>query len=410
MVPTMWLSEFEIVLRDRIVPCGAIRIENGLIAEIREEPVANPDISGGGRLLLPGFIDMHGDMIEREVEPRPNVRFPLELGIFELDKKLASSGITTAYAALSFHSTSTYGHLRSEDHSRAIIETITELRKADLLVDHRIHARFEITFTKARTVIEDLLRAGALDLISLMDHTPGQGQYRDVERHIATLAQSRKIPPEEASEIVHERIKTREENSDAMDNLHGIASAAREHGVTLASHDDDTVEKIAVVEGLGARISEFPVTLAAAMEARRIGLATAMGAPNALRGLSYSGNLSARQAYETGVLDILASDYHPSAILPALLALAEVGNGGLPASVALATANPAAALGLADRGAIKVGLRADFVVAERGCLPRVRATFSRGRQVYSDGVLTPLRSSSNARQETEVRLPELSLS
>jgi alpha-D-ribose 1-methylphosphonate 5-triphosphate diphosphatase len=383
----MWLSDFEIVLRDRVIPRGAIRIEDGLIAEVRDEPMASPDISGGGMLLMPGFIDMHGDMVEREVEPRPNVRFPLELGIFELDKKLASSGITTAYAALSFHSTSTYGHLRSEDHSRAIIETITRLRGSELLVDHKIHARFEITFTKARTVIEDLLRAGALDLISLMDHTPGQGQYRDVERHVATVARNHKMTPEQAAETVRQRMENRAQNTDAMDNLQAIAAAARMHGVILASHDDDTIEKIAVVQGLETRISEFPVTMAAAAEARRFGIATAMGAPNALRGLSYSGNLSAREAYESGVLDMLASDYHPSAMLPAILALAEVGKGGLPAAVALASSNPAAALGLSDRGAIEPGLRADLVIAENGRIPRVRATFSRGRQVYSDGAL-----------------------
>jgi alpha-D-ribose 1-methylphosphonate 5-triphosphate diphosphatase len=182
-------------------------------------------------------------------------------------------------------------------------------------------------------------------------------------------------------------MENRAQNNDAVDNLQGIAATARDHGVIIASHDDDSVEKIAIVEGLGARISEFPVTMAAAQEARKFGLATAMGAPNALRGLSYSGNLSAREAYERGVLDILASDYHPSAMLPAAIALAEAGSGGLPASVALVSANPAKALGLTDRGAIEVGLRADLVIAEHGRLPRVRATFCRGRQVYSDGIV-----------------------
>lgn len=383
----MWLSDFEIVLRDRVIPRGAVRIEDGMIAEIREEPVAAADISGDGRLLLPGFIDMHGDMIEREIEPRPNVRFPLELGIFELDKKLACNGITTAYAALSFHANSSYGHIRSEEHSRSIIQTLVELRKDDLLIDHRVHARFEITFTHARAVIEDLLRAGALDLVSLMDHTPGQGQYRDVERHIETIARNNKISLEQAAQRVQQRMENRAQNNDAVDNLQGIAATARDHGVIIASHDDDSVEKVAIVEGLGARISEFPVTMAAAEEARKFGLATAMGAPNALRGLSYSGNLSAREAYERGVLDILASDYHPSAMLPAAIALAEAGSGGLPASVALVSANPAKALGLTDRGAIEVGLRADLVIAEHGRLPRVRATFCRGRQVYSDGIV-----------------------
>lgn len=386
----MWLSDFEVVLRDRVIPRGAVRIEGGIIAEIREQPAASADIDGDGRLLLPGFIDMHGDMVEREIEPRLNVRFPLELGLFELDKKLAGNGITTAFAALSFHGNHGYGNVRSEEHSRSIIQALIHLRKTDLLVDHRVHARFEITFTHARAVIEDLLRAGALDLVSLMDHTPGQGQYRDVERHIETIARNNKITLEQAARRVRERIEYRAQNNDAVDNLEGIAATARDHGVIIASHDDDSIEKVAIVEGLGARISEFPVTMAAAQEARKLGLATAMGAPNALRGLSYSGNLSAREGYEHGVLDILASDYHPAAMLPAAIALAEAGSGGLPASVALVSANPATALGLTDRGAIEVGLRADLVIAERGRLPRLRATFCRGKLVYSDGTVPGL--------------------
>ncbi|MGV6874144.1 alpha-D-ribose 1-methylphosphonate 5-triphosphate diphosphatase [Pseudochelatococcus sp. B33] len=385
----MWLSDFEIVLADRVIKRGAVRIEDGWIAEIREAPVAGADFTGGGRLLLPGFIDMHGDMIEKEVEPRPNVRMPLELGIYELDKRLATSGVTTAYAALSFNAGNIQGHIRSEDNTRWLIETLTAM-KGELLVDHRVHARFEITFPRARGVVETLLKQGALDLISLMDHTPGQGQYRDIEKHIAYIAAARKISTAEAAEIVSRRIAQREEAGDSLEAVRGLVGLAREHGVVLASHDDDSAEKVALLHGLGVAISEFPVTIEAAVEARRLGLATAMGAPNALRGLSYSGNLSAREAFAAGLLDILASDYHPPAILPAVLALGETASGGLPAAAALASANPAAALGLSDRGRIGEGLRADLVIAERGRIPRVRATLREGRPIWSDGAVGPL--------------------
>ncbi|MGK6315483.1 alpha-D-ribose 1-methylphosphonate 5-triphosphate diphosphatase [Neorhizobium sp. DT-125] len=381
----MWLSDFEIVLRDRVIEQGAVRIENGLIAEVRDTPVQDADIFGEGRLLLPGFVDMHGDMIEKEIEPRANVRMPVELGIYELDKKLATSGITTAYAALSF-TPATYGHMRSVDHTTAMIKTLASMRD-ELLVDHRVHGRFEVTFLPALTTADQLSKAGALDLISLMDHTPGQGQYRNIETHIANMAKTKKISEAEAAELVRQRIANREEHGDATNVVHALADLARERGLTLASHDDDSVEKVTLLHGLGARISEFPVTMEAAVEAHRLGLSTAMGAPNALRGLSYSGNLSAREAFAAGVLDILASDYHPSAILPAVLALAETGEGGLPAAVALASANPAAALKLSDRGRIEEGLRADLVIAERGRIPRLRSTIRGGRQVWSDGVI-----------------------
>lgn len=386
---TMWLSDFEIVLKDRVIERGALRIEDGLIAEISEKPVANADIDGEGRLLLPGFVDIHGDMIEKEVEPRANVRMPLELGIYDLDKKLAANGVTTAYAALAF-TPATYGSVRSVEHTTAMIDALAGMRD-ELLIDHRVHARFEITYPSAVEVAERLMASGALGLISLMDHTPGQGQYRDLEIHTRNMAKARKIDYDAAVELVKARIAQREAHGDVMHVVTGLAELARERGVAIASHDDDTLEKVSLMHGLGVAISEFPITLEVATEARRLGLATAMGAPNALRGLSYSGNLCAREAFEAGVLDILASDYHPSAILPAVIALGDLSEGGLPASVALASANPAAALGLTDRGRIAEGLKADLVIAERGRMPRLRATIRDGRKIWSDGVVGALR-------------------
>jgi alpha-D-ribose 1-methylphosphonate 5-triphosphate diphosphatase len=170
--------------------------------------------------------------------------------------------------------------------------------------------------------------------------------------------------------------------------LAAISAICAAHGIPLASHDDDTVEKVALMQSLGATISEFPVTVEAATEARKRGLATAMGAPNAVRGQSYSGNLSAREAHAAGLLDILAADYHPSAILPAVLELAKSDPAGLAGAARLATLNPARALGLDDRGAIATGLLADLVIADDRGIGHVRATFRAGRKIFSDGSLT----------------------
>ena len=114
---------------------------------------------------------------------------------------------------------------------------------------------------------------------------------------------------------------------------------------------------------------------------------TAMGAPNALRGQSYSGNLSARDAHTAGVLDLLAADYHPSAMLPAVLVLAKSDPEGLAGASRLTSQNPAKALGLEDRGEIRVGLRADLMVASETGVGQVHATLSRGRFVHADGRL-----------------------
>lgn len=382
----MWLSDFRVVLPDGVMERGSVRIDGGRIAELRDAPVAG-GLPGDGLILMPGFVDMHGDMVEREVEPRPNVRMPMELGLRDLDRRLKVAGVTTAYAALSFSPSSTYGHLRSYDHTSAVIRAIRAMRGA-LKVDHRVHARFEITFPNALGVIEELIAEGLVDLISLCDHTPGQGQYRDIERHIDKIAREKGLSRDEASQTVAARIEERTLPAKVLaETLRRISDLCHAHGVAIASHDDDTPAKVALMQDLGVAISEFPVTMEAAAEARARGLMNAMGAPNALRGQSYSGNLSARAAHAAGLLDILAADYHPSAILPAVLELAKTDPAGLAGAARLATLNPARALGLTDRGAIAEGLLADLVIADDEGIGHVRATLREGRKIYSDGSL-----------------------
>ncbi|WP_105421362.1 alpha-D-ribose 1-methylphosphonate 5-triphosphate diphosphatase [Neorhizobium sp. T25_27] len=386
----MWLGNFTLVLPNEVVNSGSVRVEDGVIAEIRPEPVAGAVIDGGGRLLMPGFVDLHGDMIEREIAPRPNAQMPIDFGIHELDKKLAAAGVTTAYAAVSFATESVYGHVRSLETTSAVIEGINRLRD-NLLIDHRVHARYEITNVGAAPALERLLKADEIDMVSLTDHTPGQGQYNNIAAYVASISERRAISEDMAAEIVQKRIAMRN-NPQIEVKLKEIVSLSLQHGLSLASHDDDSVEKVAEMYDLGVTISEFPVTLPAAEEARRRGLWTLMGAPNALRGKSMSGNLSALDAAKAGLLTGIAADYHPAAFVPGVFKLADVAQGGLPAAVAMATGNAARSAGLTDRGEIVIGQRADLVVVEKGDVHRIRATFRAGRFVYSDGTLHPLRA------------------
>lgn len=386
----MWLSDFRIVLSDRVIDHGAVEVQDGVITAITETSVENAAIRGGGLLLMPGMIDIHGDMIERDVEPRPNVRMPMELGLRDLDRKLASSGVTTAYAALSFSPNSTYGHLRSYEHTSDMIRSLRAARD-NLLIDHRVHARFEVTFPKALDVVSELIAEGSVDLISLCDHTPGQGQYRNIELFTANLAREKKLGLEEAALVVAERIdEGNRAAAELAQVLASISAICRSHGVALASHDDDTAAKVALMQDIGATISEFPVTMEAAQAAHGAGMLTVMGAPNALRGQSYSGNLSAREAHGAGLLDILAADYHPTAMLPAVLALAGEDPGGLAGAARLVTANPARVLGLHDRGEIVQGKQADLIAVDPSGVGHIRMTIRGGRTVYSDGSLGPV--------------------
>lgn len=385
----MWLSDFTLVLPDRVVDHGSIRIENGLIAEIAETPVPG-GLPGNGLQIFPGFIDMHGDMIEIEMEPRMKVDFPMEVALPHLDARLAASGVTTAYAAVSFSRAAQDGERRSFEHTSETIRKLHALRDS-CRVDHKIHARFDITFDNAVGVLTSLIEAGTVDLVSLMDHTPGQGQYRDIERHIAHVAALRGVSQTEARQIVTTKIAERSRpQQNLLDNMRQVSELCQSHGVALASHDDDTADKAHLMADLGAAIGEFPVTLEAAKTAADRGMMNAMGAPNAMRGQSYSGNLSARQAHEKGLLHILAADYHPGAILPAIRILADTDPNGLAGAAALATANPAKALGLADRGRLQPGLRADLTVVDPEGMGRVIASFSRGEVIFSNGSLNGL--------------------
>ncbi|MGO6816911.1 alpha-D-ribose 1-methylphosphonate 5-triphosphate diphosphatase [Rhizobium brockwellii] len=386
----MWLSNFTLVLPNEVVSEGSVRVEGGAIVEIRPQPVAGAAIDGGGRLLMPGFVDLHGDMIEREIAPRPNATMPIDFGIHELDKKLAAAGVTTAFAAVSFATESVYGHVRSLETTSAVIEGINRLRD-DLLIDHRVHARYEITNVGAAPALERLLDADQIDMVSLTDHTPGQGQYNNLQSYVLSISERRAVSEEMAAEIVAKRIAMRN-NPEIEAKLKEIVALSLKHKLSLASHDDDSVEKVAEMHDLGVTISEFPVTAPAAEEARRRGLWTLMGAPNALRGQSMSGNLSALDAAKAGLLSVIAADYHPAAFVPGIFKLADMVEGGLPAAVAMATGNAARSAGLMDRGEIAVGQRADLVVVEPGDVHRIRATFRAGRFVYSDGTLHPLKA------------------
>jgi alpha-D-ribose 1-methylphosphonate 5-triphosphate diphosphatase len=386
----MWLSNFTLVLPGEIVSHGSVRVEDGVIAEIRDAPVAGAAIDGGGRFLMPGFVDLHGDMIEREIAPRPNAMMPIDFGIHELDKKLAAAGVTTAYAAISFATESVYGHVRSLATTSAVIEGINRLRNS-LLIDHKVHARYEITNVGAAATLEKLLVADQVDMVSLTDHTPGQGQYNNIEAYVASISERRAITKEMALEIVQKRIAMRED--PAIDaKLREIVALSLQHKLSLASHDDDSAEKVAEMHDLGVTISEFPVTLPAAEEARRRGLWTLMGAPNALRGQSMSGNLSALDAAKAGLLSVIAADYHPAAFVPGIFKISDAMDGNLPAAVAMATSNAARSAGLLDRGEIALGQRADLVAVEKGDVHRIRATFRAGQFVYSDGTLHPLQA------------------
>jgi alpha-D-ribose 1-methylphosphonate 5-triphosphate diphosphatase len=376
-VTAVLLTRALVVLPDEARADVAVLIEDGRIAALDPGSSAHAqEVPLPGRLLVPGLIDLHCDAIEKEVEPRPGVHFPLEFACTQADRRNAAAGITTVYHALSFanHELGMRNNAFAAEVARAL-----NRHQAHALVDNRVHVRYEVTDETAPAVLADLLSQGHAQLLSFMDHSPGQGQFRDVQAYRDFLGRNYKTQGEELDQIL---IQKAQSARGAMERMQALAGLARDYGVPLASHDDDSADKVHTVRALGAVMSEFPINLPTAQAARAQGMHTLFGAPNILRGRSQSGNMRALDAVEAGVADCLCGDYSPATLLPAVLRLTELLDIPLAQALALVTRNPARAAGLHDRGEIAIGQRADVVaVSTQGPTPQAERVWVQGRCV-----------------------------
>ncbi|MCC5786490.1 MAG: alpha-D-ribose 1-methylphosphonate 5-triphosphate diphosphatase, partial [Phycisphaerales bacterium] len=332
-------------------------------AEITEGDTPPRQTSGGvreidarGCILMPGLVDLHCDAIEGQAEPRPGVLLPFDLAIRAMDTRLAAAGITTCFHAITF--AGKLLGLRDIETATRLADSIAEFG-CEGSIDHRVHARIELTAPDAPSAAESLLSRGRCSMLSLMDHTPGQGQFRTIESLIDYLTRSYAMDEAEVLAVIdeHERVGARN-----LLRIVRLARGAIESGIPVASHDDDSVERIGVGLRLGVSICEFPMNNAVAAEATRAGLACVVGAPNVVRGGSHGAGPSAETLLREGDANCLSSDYAPETLLPAVFRLAE--SMPLHEAIALATANPASATGLSDRGSIRDGARADLLLVD----------------------------------------------
>ncbi len=374
-----YLTHARVVLPDRVLEDSAVLIDDGRIVAI--EPAgarADREIDLCGQTLLPGLIDLHCDAIEKEAEPRSRVLFPLDFAVAQVDRRNAAAGITTPYHALSF-ANSEWG-VRNNQTAAEVVRTVRAFRQHSL-VDNRVHCRYEVTDATSVDVLRALMDEGAVDLLSVMDHSPGQGQFKTLESYLQYMMGNHAMSREQAEEAA--QAKTRAKDG-AVARVEALLSHAQGLGIPTASHDDDSIHRIATMRNLGVAMSEFPITLDTARAAVSCGLPTILGAPNVLRGQSQSGSMRAIDAIRAGVASCLCSDYQPSALIAAAFTVEAQTDLTLPQAVALVTLNPAQACGLSDRGRIAPGLRADLVaVAQVGTQPLISHTWSAGRLVFS---------------------------
>jgi alpha-D-ribose 1-methylphosphonate 5-triphosphate diphosphatase len=371
------LKNAAIVLGDDVV-AGAVAFETR-IRSIDPGPVSCKEaVDLEGDLLIPGLVELHTDNFERHLMPRPQVRWPELPALFGHDAEIAAAGITTVYDALGIGDFGQEG-VRSQDMS-AVLRAIDDASADGLLrADHWLHVRCELPAPNVLDLFEPFRNHPRLGLVSVMDHTPGQRQWENLE-HARTYYCGKKGWTEE---IFQKSIATARECQERYSVPHRrhFIEYARSRRIPLASHDDTLVEHVEEAHAAGMAISEFPTRVEAARAAREKGMAIVMGAPNLVRGGSHSGNVAAAELARLRLLDCLSSDYVPSSLLLAAMRLVPQGFS-VPQAVATVSLNPARAAGLDDRGEIAPGKRADLAqVRLAGNQPLVRAVWREGRRV-----------------------------
>ncbi len=374
------IKNARIILPEKVLT-GSVAITAGRISRIYE---GSPDYHEGqeidaeGLYLMPGIIDMHSDAIEKEIQPRPNTLLPVHMAFHELEKRLASSGITTMYHSLSL---SNEWGVRDSEMVSVVIDNINSYKKNLSMINHKIHLRYEITYLDGADILLDLIRSNSIDLMSYMDHTPGQGQFKDDEAYKRFTIKTYGRIDSDFETYLKNSAELR--NKIDWNKLMNIALEAKEKGIALASHDDDNYGKIDTLIDCRGSISEFPINIETAIYAKNKGIYVCVGAPNIIRGKSHSSNMRAIDAVRAGACDIICSDYIPGAMLPAALAVAKE-NGDLPGAARMVSQNPAAALGIdKDLGSIEEGKIADMILFDIcGGYPVIMKTIVGGRIVY----------------------------
>lgn len=372
------LTNAALVLPDRVMQ-GSLVLRGGRIVDVQPGHSAVPGaIDLDGDYLMPGVVDVHTDNLERQVQPRTSARWPSRSAMLAHDAQCAAAGVTTVLDALCL------GDLGFEKERiktfRDGVADLTALAPTGLLkADHFLHLRCELPAEDMMALVDPVADNPHVRMISLMDHSPGVGQYADLDRY---RAMRRKEGAKEA--FIERRISELTELRARMRGPNRAALLARVAGldVTLASHDDRTEEEIAENFADGIRLSEFPVSMVAAKAARAIGMEVIAGAPNIVRGGSHSGNVAAADLVRERVVDAFASDYVPAALVEAAFLTAAQTGISLPEAVALVTDKPARMARLPDRGRLEAGLRADLVrVRLHEGQPVVREVWRTGERV-----------------------------
>lgn len=361
---------------------GCVELEDGLIRSVAP---GDTSVSGAedwaGDWLLPGLVELHTDNLEKHLSPRPGVLWNAHSAMTVHDAQCAAAGITTVLDSVVIGDLDEGGARSQTQHSS--IAALHQCRDEGLMrVEHLLHLRCELSAPDMLEVFHEYADDSLLTLVSMMDHTPGQRQWRDMTSYRRYTERNGRYNEAEFETMIAQR--KADQQAYSLQHRVEIVRECQARGLPMASHDDTLPGDIAQAVEEGVVMSEFPTTIEAAQAARAAGMAIIMGGPNLVKGGSHSGNISAAELAQGDLLDIFSSDYVPSSLLLATFMLGGLAQWSLPKAVRTVTLNPARAIGLHDRGDVAAGQRADLlrVRMNRVGMPVVLETWLAGKRAF----------------------------
>lgn len=374
------LTNARVVTEDQCF-LGTLVVEEGIITAVDRGLTRVPEaIDCEGDHVLPGLVELHTDNLEKHVMPRPGVRWPTMAATLSHDAQIVASGVTTVFDALTLGEI-VEGSDRLHNLKGMVGAVVNGVGRNLTRARHYLHLRCEVSYDDLESLLLPLIDEPLVRLVSMMDHAPGQRQFKDLDAYARYYRDSFHLDEEAFQRLVERHASSSREHAAAHRKT--VAEICRERNLPMASHDDATPEHVEESVALGIRIAEFPTTTEAARLSHEKGLAVMMGAPNLVRGQSHSGNVSAMEMAEAGALDILSSDYMPSSLLLAVLKLWRVAGWHLPKAVALVSANPARAAGLSRLGLLREGKIGDAIrVRFDDDVAMVRRIWRSGERIY----------------------------
>ncbi|MGH1440405.1 MAG: alpha-D-ribose 1-methylphosphonate 5-triphosphate diphosphatase [Cellvibrionaceae bacterium] len=375
------LTNAQLILADEIVK-GSLQIKDGVISAIDSAGTTLPHaVDCGGDYVLPGLIELHTDNLEKHFTPRPKVTWPGQPAVIAHDAQLVAAGITTVFDAVALGDVNENSQRLTN--LQSMLNAIADTQEKGLLrADHFLHLRCELCHKDVLKFLHELIDEATVNLVSVMDHSPGQRQFTNMDKYRIYYQGKYNLSDTELEQFIVKQ----KANSAKYSDVHRqqVVELCKDRNIPLASHDDATYEHVEESAGFGMTIAEFPTTQIAAIESHKKGMSVLMGAPNVVRGGSHSGNIAAHELAKEGVLDILSSDYCPASILHAAFILEDLDNNyDLPKAIATITKNPADAAQLSDRGELTVGKRADIVRVDKvSDIPVVNTVWAQGIRVF----------------------------